>query len=110
MARLLLAMLACATACVCLSTAQPPGGKGGKGPGGPPRFELGKVLPPHVREELDLTPAQEKQIDELEREVKKRLEKILTAAQQKKVETIGPPRGPGGPGDRDGKDKRKEKD
>jgi len=70
---------------------QPPdGGKGRKGPPGkqkgPPRFELGKVLPPFVREELDLTEDQRKQIADLEKEVRAKLEKILTAEQKKRLE------------------------
>src|SRR5262249_52499372 len=57
---------------------------------GPPRFEMGKVLPPFVRESLDLTPAQQDQIAELEKEVRERLRKILTAEQQKRAESIQP--------------------
>ena len=38
--------------CVLTASSQPPEGKGGK-KGGPPGFELGRVLPPFVREELD---------------------------------------------------------
>src|SRR5438552_13456093 len=60
----------------------PPGKE--KGPPekkGPPRFELGKLFPPHVRDELQLTPEQAKQLAELEQDVRARLEKILTADQ-----------------------------
>jgi hypothetical protein len=56
------------------------------------------VLPPQAREELDLTREQEAEIAKLEKEVKERLGKILTAAQKKKLENLrpgGPP--PGGP-------------
>ena len=80
--------------CVLSAQSQPPMGRGR---GAPPRFELGKVLPPFVREELSLTAEQQKQIEELEKEVKQRLEKILTDEQKKKIETIRP-RGPGSPG------------
>ena len=78
------------------AAAQPPEGRG---PGGPPRFQLGKVLPPFVREELRLTREQEKQLEELEKEVKQRLTKILTEEQRKRIETMRPPGlgGPGGP-------------
>jgi hypothetical protein len=71
-----------------------------RGPGdrGPLRFELGRVLPPFVAEQLELTADQKKEIAELEKEVKAKLDKILTADQKKKLETLGPPRG--GPGDR----------
>jgi hypothetical protein len=65
-------------------------------PGGPPRFELGHVLPPFAREQLNLTRDQEKEIAELEKMVKERLTKILTAEQQKKLENLRPPR-PDGP-------------
>ena len=83
----------------------PPGGPGGKR-GGPPGFELGKVLPPFVREELDLTADQEKQIAALEAEVKQKLDKILTADQKKKIANARPPMGgPGGPGGGQGKNK-----
>jgi hypothetical protein len=68
------------------------------GPGGPPRFELGKVLPPFAVDQLDLTADQQKQIAEIEKEVKEKLSKILTADQKKKLEDIRPPRGPGGAG------------
>jgi hypothetical protein len=85
-----------------------PGGEGrspgGRGPGGPPRFELGQVLPPRAKEELGLTKSQETEVANLEKEVKERLSKILTTEQKKKLEDFRPPRpggpgGPGGPGD-----------
>ena len=84
---------------------QPPDGgrgkKGAKEKGRPPRFALGKVLPPFAREELNLTDEQQKQLAELEREVKAKLEKILTAEQKKMLEELRPPgpppAGPGGP-------------
>lgn len=92
--------------CAVSSFSQPPEGKE-KGPpgkkGGPPPFELGKVLPPFVRDDLDLTADQEKEIAALEKEVKERLEKILTADQKKKVSSLRPPRKDGPPPD--GKEK-----
>jgi hypothetical protein len=65
---------------------------------------LGKVLPPPLMEQLDLTPEQQKQIGDLEKEVKEKLTRILTAEQRKKVENFRPrgPGGPGGPGGPDG--------
>jgi hypothetical protein len=89
--------------CVMSASSQPPQGKGKKG--GPGPFELGRVLPPHVRSELDLSTEQEKQIAELEKEVKQKLAKILTAEQQKKAESIRPPFGPGGKDGPPAKDK-----
>ena len=72
-----------------------PGGPGGRG--GPGRFELGRVLPPFVKDQLNLTADQEKQIADLEKHVKAKLMKILTADQQKQLQDMRPPRGgPGG--------------
>jgi len=80
---------------------QPQDGKGGpgkdggkdfkKGPGGdkkgpPMGFELGKVLPPHIADTLELSEDQLKQIADLEKDVKSKLTKILTDGQIKKVE------------------------
>ena len=81
---------------------QPQDGKGGpgkdagkdfkKGPGGdkkgpPMGFEIGKVLPPHIADILELSEDQLKQIADLEKEVKAKLTKILTAGQVKKAES-----------------------
>jgi hypothetical protein len=71
------------------------GGPGGKK--GPPGFAPGKVLPPFVRDQLDLTADQQKQVDELEAEVRKKLDTILTAEQKKKLANLRPPMGKGGP-------------
>lgn len=82
-----------------------PGGPGGRG--GPGRFELGRVLPPFVKDQLNLTADQEKQLAALEKHVKAKLMKILTADQQKQLQDMRPPRGgPGGfgPGGPDGDD------
>lgn len=92
--------------CVLAAGSQPPPGKDkGPGnkegpPGGPPRpFELGWVLPPHVRPALKLTKDQEKKIAELEKEVKKRLETILTNEQKRTLKAPPPPPpGAGGQG------------
>jgi hypothetical protein len=100
MRRLLALAFATAVVGICALTAssQPPegrGGPGGKGQkGGPRGFELGKVLPPFVRDELDLTDEQEKAIAELEKEVKQKLEKILTAEQRQKATNARPPFAP----------------
>ncbi len=88
----------------------PPGkgekkGKGDKGDKGGPKgkkgFELGRVLPPHVVDELDLTADQRTKLEALEKDVKAKLEKILTADQIKRIDEIGPPPA-GGPGGKDG--------
>jgi hypothetical protein len=82
------------------ASSQAPGRDGDRGRGdrrgGPPRFEVGHVLPPPLVEELQLTKEQQAEIAKLEQEVKQRLAKILTAEQIKKVEAFRP-RGPGGP-------------
>ncbi len=72
--------------------------------GGPPpglgrgRPRVGHVLPPFVSDELDLTPRQQKQIAEVEKEVKAKLESILTPDQLRQARQIlaRGPRGPGG--------------
>lgn len=53
------------------------------------------VLPPFVREELDLTEEQDRQIAELEKEFHLKLMKILTEKQQKKLLTLVPKGPPG---------------
>jgi hypothetical protein len=99
----LLALFAAGAAFAQPPGGPPPGGPGGPG-GGPPRFELGRVLPPHIRSQIELTKDQEKELAELEKVVKEKLDKILTADQKKAIEKAGPPtggpggRGPGGPG------------
>ncbi len=92
-----------------------PGGRGGRGRfGGPPR--PGQILPPFVRERLNLTAEQRKQLDALQKEVDDKLAKILTDDQKKQLKQMqqgfgrggfgrggrggrgGPPPGGGGPG------------
>jgi hypothetical protein len=95
------ALLACM---VAVAASQRPDDGDRKGPGkkGPPPkgFVLGKLLPPHIMDELELTPQQEKQLRELEQETRKKLEKILTPEQRKLIEKLGRRRpGPPGPND-----------
>jgi hypothetical protein len=87
-------------ACALTGSSQPPGEppkdkKGDKK--GPPRFELGKVFPPPLREELNLTKEQEKQLADIEAELRDKLNKLLTDEQKKTAESFRPG-GPGGPG------------
>lgn len=78
----------------------PPDGKKG-----PPPYELGKVLPPFIRKELDLTEDQQKKISDLEKGVRSKLESILTPEQLEKIQSLSP-KGPKGPPDgKEGKDK-----
>jgi Spy/CpxP family protein refolding chaperone len=96
MKTLIAALLSCAFVgwFVLAPRAQPPGPR--DRPPGPPRFEPGKVLPPPLRDELKLTPEQQKQIDDLEKEVRGRLLKILTDEQRKRLENHRPPGPPHG--------------
>ena len=55
------------------------------------------MIPPHVREVLQLTPEQDKQIHDLQAEVRAKLEKILTPEQRERLAEMHR-RGPGGPG------------
>lgn len=72
---------------------------GGSRPG-PPRYELGQILPPPLVDALDLTPEQQKELDAIQKDIKQRLEKLLTDKQIQKVENFrmppsGPPRNAG---------------
>src|SRR5437762_11987040 len=102
MMRLRVAGLALGLAAVFVVTAcsQPPDGQPPKGKkdgfgrgknGGPPRFELGRILPPFARDQLNLTAEQQQQLDALEREVKERLQKILTEKQLEQLKELRPP-------------------
>ncbi len=87
--------------------------QGDRGPGGPDEDrgpgphgkppELGHVVPPFVRDAIELNDEQKKQIADLESDVKEKLTKILTAEQKSKFEELLQ-RGPGdhprhGPGE-----------
>jgi hypothetical protein len=93
----------------------PPGfGPGGGGPGGGSgmgRPQLGEIVPRFLRDRLELSAPQEKQIQELQKEVDAKLAKILTDEQRAQLKEMrergpggfGPPGGPpgggfGGPG------------
>ena len=67
-----------------------PGGPGG--PGGPRGVDL---FPFFVRDQLDLTPEQSKQIEDFQKELGGKLDKTLNDAQKKQVREINP-FGPGG--------------
>lgn len=91
------------------AVSQPPGDKGGKdgkfgpkdGKGMKGGFKAGKVLPPFVVEELKLTDAQKEQLAALEKDVKAKLDKLLTDEQKEALENFRP--GPGFPGEKGGK-------
>lgn len=56
-------------------------------PPGPPPFELGRLLPPGLRQQLDLTDEQREKIEGLESYAKSKLEDILTPDQRKALES-----------------------
>src|SRR4051812_37818092 len=97
----MLAFTALAILIVSQAVSQPPGGKGGD-KGGPPRFELGQIFPPTLQEDLNLTPVQTMELEAIKKELKTKLDKLLTDEQKKKIENFRP-RGPGGFGDKGGK-------
>ena len=66
----------------------PPGGSGG-------RPQPGQILPGFLQDMLQLTPEQRKQVDDLQKEVNDKLEKILTEEQRKQFKDLRE-RGPGG--------------
>ena len=67
----------------------PAGGGPGRGP---------HILPPQAQAQLNLTADQQKQIADLETEVKGKIEAILTPAQMEKLKQIRPPQRQGGSG------------
>jgi hypothetical protein len=72
-----------------------PGGREGRLPPPPPGpWEPGRVMPPFVRHELQLSDEQTKQLDELEKDVKDRIFKILTSDQRAQLKDMRPPRPP----------------
>ncbi len=90
-----------------MAAREPAGGRGGfgpGGPGGPPR--PGEVLPSFLRDRLEVTPEQSKQLEALQKDVDTRLAQILTADQKQQLEEMrnrgpggfGPPPGGFGPG------------
>jgi EF hand len=78
-------------------------GPGGPPPGGPRGFPPpGEILPPFLRDRLNVTDDQNRELDELQKEVDAKLAKILTDDQRdqlKQMRNRGPggPRGSGGP-------------
>ncbi|CAN5397699.1 hypothetical protein BH11PLA2_BH11PLA2_18480 [soil metagenome] len=77
---------------------------GGGGPPGGMRFMMpkpGEILPEFIREPLNLSKDQEKQLADLQKEIDTKLAKILTEEQRKTLEApmgFGGGRGPGGQG------------
>jgi len=72
-----------------------PGGPGGRGPGGFGQPQPGQILPGFLQDQLKLTPEQKKQLDELQKEVDAKLNKLLTEEQRKQLKELRD-RGPGG--------------
>lgn len=113
----IIAMLALGTLSVVFLTgmAEQPGEKE-KGPkkGPPPAkkgpgWEPGKIIPPHVRDFLELTDDQQEKIATLEKEVRSKLLKIFTKEQRQKLKELND-RGPKGPpNDKDSPPDKKDK-
>src|SRR3954447_3738847 len=74
------------------------GPKKGPPPGEKKGWEPGKIIPPHIREGLELTEAQDKKIADLEKEVRAKLLKILTKDQIERLKDLND-KGPKGPKD-----------
>jgi Spy/CpxP family protein refolding chaperone len=74
--------------------ATPPAHAGTNSPGGRGGFHL---LPPRAAEHLNLTADQQKQVADLEADVKAKLEKILTHDQMEQLKQMRPPMRQGGP-------------
>jgi len=70
------------------------------GPASAPKHGQGwfHLLPPRALEQLKLTADQQKQLADLEADVKGKLEKILTPEQQQQLKQMRPPHPPGGRG------------
>ena len=84
-----------------LKSASAPGGPppGGAGPGG--GLQPGKILSPPQQDTLKLSPEQKKKLEDIQKEVDAKLDKLLTEEQKKQLRAMqqGPARGgPGGPG------------
>jgi Spy/CpxP family protein refolding chaperone len=76
---------------------QPAGGKGQPPQGGQGGIH---ILPRGAKEKLNLTDDQQKQITDLENDVKTKLESILTPAQMDQLKQMRPPQGGQGGGRR----------
>ena len=63
----------------------------------PPRQGGPRLLPPGAQEQLKLTAEQQKQLADLEAEVKEKLAKILTPEQLEQLKQIRPPQRPPAP-------------
>ena len=82
-----------------ISVAQDPAGQPPPPGGGPGPGHGVHVLPPRAMEQLKLTADQQKQLADLEAEVKAKLEKILTPEQLEQLKQMKPPQHHGGPGE-----------
>jgi Spy/CpxP family protein refolding chaperone len=97
--KLILLTLAFA-ASTCFLNAQDGGKPNPNGQGGPPPGGGGiHLLPRGAKEKLNLTADQQKQISDLEADVKSKMEKILTAEQMDQLKQMRP-QGPGQGGGR----------
>src|SRR5262249_7647488 len=73
------------------------GGPPGGGFGGPAWPQPGEIMPRALQEQLKLTPAQRKRLEELQKEVDRKVEAILTDEQKALLKKLrSRPGGPGG--------------
>ena len=98
---MLLALARAASTCLLSAQDAKPGSDGQRPPppGGPPGPH---VLPRGAQEKLKLTADQQKQVADLDAEVKTKLEKILTSEQLQQLKQMRPPQGQRGPGGQGG--------
>jgi hypothetical protein len=73
---------------------------GRPGAGGPGSFGLpllGQIMPAFVQDQLRFSPEQKKQMEQLQKEVDEKVDKMLTEAQRKQLKELAkrPPDGPG---------------
>jgi hypothetical protein len=82
---------------VSQALSQPPAGRDDRdGQKSPPPFEIGRIFPPPLLADLQLTAAQQKDLDSIKQDLKTNLGKLLTLEQMTKVENFRP-RGPAAP-------------
>ncbi len=111
----LFALTLAATTCLLPAQESKPGPEGERPLPPPPGGPGFHVLPRGAREKLNLNAEQQKQLADLETEVKAKIEKILTPEQLEQLRQMRPPQGqrgpggqggPGGPGQQGGPDSK----
>ena len=98
---MLLALALAASTCL-LSAQDAKPGPDGQRPPPPPGGPGPHLLPRGAPEKLKLTADQQKQVADLEADMKTKLEKILTPGQMEQLKQMRPPQGQRGPGGQGG--------